>query len=122
MIDDTGRDPEKDFTPGLYRHMKSGGLYTAMRLIRHGANRKPMVVFVSHRYGGESTRALYGWPGDEEAWLDMVKIEIKGVPVEVRRFAHIGALPSDTPIEDRAQVFMQELEALAEASRLTSGP
>lgn len=85
-----------DFKPGLYRHYK-GHLYTALGLITHHETRRPMVKYVSHTYGGENVRPLHGWEGDPDGWADPVPIDGKVVP----RFAFVGELPSDTPLESR---------------------
>lgn len=51
------------FDPGLYRHTKSGGLYTALGIVRHHETGQPMVVYFSHTHGSVSTRPLYGFVG-----------------------------------------------------------
>jgi hypothetical protein len=50
-------------TPGLYRHTKSGGLYTVLGLVRHHETGNPMVVYYSHGHGSVSTRPLHGFTG-----------------------------------------------------------
>ena len=102
-----------EFTPGLYRHYK-GGLYTAICLVTHHETRKPMVLYVSHTYGGMNVRPLhgyterpdgvrdYGWKEDPDGWADLVNVSpVEEEPHEVRRFQFIGPLPSDTPVNLR---------------------
>jgi hypothetical protein len=48
-------------TPGLYRHIKSGGLYTVFGLVRHHETGTPMVVYYSHQHGSVSTRPIHGF-------------------------------------------------------------
>jgi hypothetical protein len=50
-------------TPGLYRHTKSGDLYTVLGLVRHHETGNPMVVYYSHKHGSVSTRPLHGFVG-----------------------------------------------------------
>lgn len=85
------------FRPGLYRHYK-GGLYTALGLVTHHEKRAPMVLYVSHTYGGANVRPLIGWLGDADGWNDFVTPEDGHA---VRRFTFVGELPSDTPIVER---------------------
>lgn len=85
-----------DFKPGLYRHYK-GGLYTAICIVTHHETRDPMVLYVSHTYGGLNVRPLHGMPGDEDAWSD--KVEVDGVSTP--RFEFVGDLPSDVTIGER---------------------
>jgi hypothetical protein len=87
-----------EFRPGLYRHYK-GGLYTALALVTHHEKRMPMVLYVSHTYGGANVRPLIGWIGDPDGWNDFVTSEDGH---NVRRFTLVGELPSDTPIAVRA--------------------
>lgn len=87
---------EAAFVPGLYRHYK-GGLYTALGLVTHHETRQPMVKYVSHTYGGENVRPLYGWETDRDGWSDPVVVDGKSVA----RFTLVGELPSDTPINQR---------------------
>lgn len=47
--------------PGLYRHIKSGALYTVLGLVRHHETGKPMVLYYSHGHGTLSTRPLHGF-------------------------------------------------------------
>lgn len=73
-----------EFRPGLYRHYKQGNLYTALCLVTHHETRLPMVLYVSHVYGGFNVRPLYGWEAedqsacgasqcdDRDGWLDDV--------------------------------------------------
>ena len=90
------------FSTGLYRHYK-GGLYTAIALVTHHETRKPMVLYVSHTYGGMNVRPLHGWEGDPDGWADI----IEGSPLDPERFPgrprfeYVGPLPSDTPVADR---------------------
>lgn len=86
------------FKPGLYRHRKTGGLYTAIGLVTHHEKRLPMVKYVSHTYGGENVRPLVGWIGDPDGWLDEVQVDGKWGP----RFEFVGDLPSDVCISTRA--------------------
>lgn len=58
----TTREVEgKTLAPGLYRHKKSGGLYTVLGLIRHHETGRPMVVYYSHSHDSVSTRPLWGF-------------------------------------------------------------
>jgi len=88
-----------NFKPGLYRHYH-GGLYTAICLVTHHETRKPMVLYVSHTYGGLNVRPLHGWLGDVDGWDDLVKVDDQ----HVRRFQFIGDLPSDIPVVDRDSI------------------
>ncbi len=89
-----------EFTTGLYRHYM-GGLYTAIALVTHHETRKPMVLYVSHTYGGMNVRPLFGWDGDPDGWADRVDVSTTNEPHEVLRFQFIGPLPSDTPVTKR---------------------
>jgi hypothetical protein len=84
------------FEPGLYLHYK-GGFYTALALVTHHEARMPMVLYVSHTYGGSNVRPLVGWEGDPDGWNDWVEHGGK----TVRRFKFVGDLPSNTPISER---------------------
>jgi hypothetical protein len=84
---------EDTFEPGLYRHYK-GGFYTAICLVTHHEGRHPMVLYVSHTYGGMNVRPLYGVDGDRDGFFDAVAIG-------TLRFTFVGPLPRDTPIEER---------------------
>jgi hypothetical protein len=99
---------EQGFRPGLYRHTKTGGFYTAICLVTHHEGRHPMVLYVSHKNGGLNIRPLRGVPGDPDGFLDVVTIahNLPGVIVRAdhQRFTFVGDLPSDTPIEDRKSV------------------
>jgi len=93
-----------EFTTGLYRHYK-GGLYTAIALVTHHETRKPMVLYVSHTYGGMNVRPLYGWRGDPDGWADLIDPSLLD-PDQPRghtmpRFTYVGPLPSDTPVTKR---------------------
>lgn len=92
-----------EFSTGLYRHYK-GGLYTAIALVTHHETRKPMVLYVSHTFGGMNVRPLHGWEGDLDGWADVVKeasaIDPERFPPK-QRFEYIGPLPSDTPVDRR---------------------
>lgn len=96
------------FKPGLYRHHK-GGLYTAVCLVTHHETREPMVLYVSHQYGGMNVRPLNGWAAagdrgkceDTDAWNDLVHGAYDTGDPPQRRFVFVGDLPSDTPIRDR---------------------
>lgn len=101
-----GSSMTTEFKPGLYRHTKTGGMYTAIGLVTHHETRQPMVLYVSHKYGGSNVRPLDGWPGDPDGWRDQVEIpgERQGdmhTIEQVPRFTFIGDLPSDTPITER---------------------
>lgn len=95
---------DEQFKPGLYRHYK-GGLYTAIALVTHHQTRKPMVLYVSHTYGGMNVRPLHGWEGDPDGWVDEVDISTLDPDLPrhpcVLRFTYIGPLPSDTPVTKR---------------------
>jgi hypothetical protein len=84
------------FKPGLYRHYK-GGLYSALFLVTHHETREPMVVYVSHTYGGLNVRPLKPTKSDLDSWTDWVTTDEGVVP----RFEFIGELPSDVPISER---------------------
>jgi hypothetical protein len=49
--------------PGVYRHTKSGGIYTVFGLVRHHETGHPMVIYYSHSHGTLSTRPLHGFVG-----------------------------------------------------------
>lgn len=85
-----------NFQPGLYRHYK-GGLYTAVALVTHHETNRPMVLYVSHTYGGLRVRPLDGWPGDPDGWN--VPVEVDGA--EVARFVFVDEVPTATPITQR---------------------
>lgn len=87
---------EQAFRPGLVRHYK-GGLYTAMALVAHHEKRYPMVLYVSHTYGGFNVRPAFGVDGDPDGFFDMISDD-KG---RVCRFRWLGGVPSDTPIKER---------------------
>jgi len=97
-----------DFKPGLYKHYR-GGLYSAICLVTHHETRHPMVLYVSHTYGGMNVRPLRGWVGDGDGWLD--EVEVGAGPGEsqppyvkmVPRFEFIGDLPSDVKIAERVR-------------------
>ncbi len=113
--DQTSPAPTDDVRPGLWRHYK-GGLYTVLGTVTHHETRKPMVLYISHTYGGANVRPVRGWEGDFECdsgccqdmdgWLDPVLVRASmsaNVPDEtVTRFVYVGELPSDTPIKERA--------------------
>jgi hypothetical protein len=86
-----------DFKPGLYKHYK-GGLYTAICLGTHHETRQPVVIYISHTYGGLNVRPLHGWLGDVDGWDDIIKISDNEA---VRRFQFVGDLPSDIPMGER---------------------
>jgi hypothetical protein len=48
-------------TTGLYRHIRSGGLYTVLGLVRHHESGAPMVIYFSHGHGTLNTRPLRGF-------------------------------------------------------------
>lgn len=88
---------QKDFRPGLYRHSKSGNLYSAVALAFHHDGQRPMVLYVSLMYGTPAVRPLYGWPGDEDAWLDTVDVDVGGgCIVQKPRFEWVEAAPTNT--------------------------
>jgi hypothetical protein len=82
------------FKFGLYEHYK-GGRYSAIAIVTHHETRMPMVVYVSHTYGGANVRPLVGWQGDADGFTAMM-------PNLEPRFRYIGTLPSDVPLKDRA--------------------
>lgn len=98
---------EMKLEPGLYRHYK-GGLYTVQHLVTHHDTRLPMVVYVSHQYGGTCVRPLLGWGSfdegeatqeiDQDGWFNQVYDvdRAKWIP----RFVFVGELPSDTRITE----------------------
>ena len=93
----------ENFKPGLYRHYK-GGLYTAVAIVTHHETRQPMVLYVSHTYGGLNVRPLRGWAADRDGWADLIDPKTghtTGEAGDVRRFEYIGELPSNTPITER---------------------
>lgn len=103
-----------EFKPGLYRHYK-GGLYTAICLVTHHETREPMVLYMSHTYGGLNVRPLhgyterpdgvrdYGWKEDPDGWADVIDeaADAGTLPRLVPRFQFVGPLPSDTPVNLR---------------------
>jgi hypothetical protein len=107
----TDAQPHPEFRPGLYRHYK-GGLYTVICLVTHHETRRPMVLYVSHAYGGTNVRPLVGWRPNEsstgvcvdrDGWLDWVDVDVGGLLPNrgVRRFQFVGDLPSDEKIVHR---------------------
>jgi len=84
------------FRPGLYAHFRHG-IYTATKLVTHHDCRRPMVIYVSHTYGGENVRPLRPWPTDPDGWNDVV--DVQGVAKQ--RFAWLGTLPSRETIDER---------------------
>ncbi len=65
---------------GVYVH-HSGGEYTATGFIWHHETQRPMVKYVSHKYGKENARPLRGWPTiDEDGWNECVQKEGLYVP------------------------------------------
>lgn len=48
---------------GLYRHIRSGGIYTVLGLVRHHETGKAMVIYYSHAHGTVNTRPLHGFVG-----------------------------------------------------------
>jgi hypothetical protein len=104
-MDEVGR-AVANFKPGLWRHYK-GGLYTALFLATHHDARRPMVVYISHTYGGPNVRPLLGWEGDQDGWLDILTIPNEGAAggeSKVYRFAFVGPLPSNETITNRAKL------------------
>lgn len=77
---------DASFKPGLYEHYK-GGLYVALGLVTHHHTRKPMVVYVSCKYGTTNVRPLEGWDRDEDGWTD---ITVNDAGDEVPRFKYVG--------------------------------
>lgn len=75
-----------NFRPGIYRHPKSGGLYTALGLVIHHHTRLPMVKYVSLTTGEENVRPLVGWPEDPVGWTDIIEHEGE----RVFRFTYVG--------------------------------
>lgn len=111
------RVSNEEVRPGLWRHYK-GGLYTVIGTVTHHETRMPMVLYVSHTYGGVNVRPVHGWemdpakandPQDVDGWLDDVTIRIgpQGTLVSeqqvktCQRFVFVGDLPSDIRIEER---------------------
>lgn len=84
------------FRPGLYSHFRHG-FYSATKLVTHHDCRRPMVIYVSHTYGGENARPLRPWPTDPDGWNDIV--DVQGVLKP--RFAWLGTLPSRETIAER---------------------
>lgn len=80
-------------TPGLYRHIKSGGLYTVFGLIRHHETGRPMVVYYSHAHGSVSTRPLQGFGGPRCA--DPDGFEGRFIPIIIDRPGSVGEPPID---------------------------
>lgn len=101
-------DEVRNFRSGLWKHYK-GGLYSVIALVTHHETRRPMVLYVSHTYGGNNVRPLRGWEGDQDGWLDEVEVvarpsmspNVPDVMKKVPRFAYVGELPSDVKIVDR---------------------
>jgi hypothetical protein len=77
-------DP-KDFKPGTYKHFK-GGVYTALGLVTHHHNRRPMVKYLD-KDGTENVRPLEAWPEDPSGWTDIVET----VDGHVQRFELVEA-------------------------------
>jgi hypothetical protein len=107
------------FRPGIYRHYRTGGLYSALELVVHHETRQPVVLYVSHEhrddeYGGRNVRPLNGWNDgaisvsggavgciDQDGWLDTVTIpdDDNHRFLKVRRFAYVGPLPETRVFE-----------------------
>jgi hypothetical protein len=92
---------------GLWRHYK-GGLYTVIGTATHHETRLPVVLYVSHTYGGLNVRPLRGWGRegectDQDGWLDIVMVpdDDNHTFRKVARFTYIGPLPSNTKITER---------------------
>lgn len=64
---------------GVYVH-HGGGEYTVTGLIWHHETQRPMVKYISHKYGKENARALRGWPIDPDGWNESVLKEGLYVP------------------------------------------
>jgi hypothetical protein len=81
------------FRPGLYRHTKSGGLYTALGIVRHHETGYPMVLYYSHAHATLSVRPLYGYTGprcaDPDGFADRFELVTDGPDP--------AAHPSDLP-------------------------
>jgi hypothetical protein len=109
--------------PGLYEHYR-GGRYTVIGMATHHETRQPMVLYVSHTYGGLNVRPLYAMAGDLDGWLEPLKTRCSAcagfgnlgskpyeacsscsgrgeITLPAERFKFIGDLPSDTAIKDR---------------------
>ena len=65
--------------PGVYVHHR-GDEYTVTGLIWHHEVQRPMVKYISHKYGKENARALRGWPTDKDGWNECVQKEGLNVP------------------------------------------
>ena len=97
---------------GLWKHYK-GVLYSVIGTATHHETRQPMVLYVSHTYGGLNVRPVRGWecndkidPGccqDTDGWLDTVTVpdDDNHTFRKTARFTYIGPLPSDTKITER---------------------
>lgn len=99
MIDKTDTSvshiPSVDFRPGIYKHSKSGNLYSAIGLVFHHEDQRPMVLYVSLVYGTPAVRPLYGWVEDPDAWLDEVVVESASGARSMRRFEFQSSVPTN---------------------------
>jgi Protein of unknown function (DUF1653) len=87
--------PSIDFRPGIYKHSKSGNLYSAIGLVFHHDEQRPMVLYVSLVYGTPAVRPLYGWADDPDAWLDEVVVESASGARSARRFEFQSSVPTN---------------------------
>lgn len=99
MIDKTDSSvshvPAVDFRPGIYKHSKSGNLYSAIGLVFHHDGQRPVVLYVSLVYGTPAVRPLYGWAEDPDAWLDEVVVESASGARTMRRFEYVSSVPTN---------------------------
>lgn len=96
-----GDDSDETIEMGIWRHYK-GGLYRVTGLARHHENGKPMVIYVSLKYGTVNVRPMYGWVGDRDAFMGAVKLKgkwLKGADAGFTpRFVYVGqAVPGSVP-------------------------
>jgi hypothetical protein len=88
-------NPQLDFRPGIYRHTKSGNLYSTIGIVFHHDEQRPMVMYVSLKFGTPAVRPLYGWKEDPDAWLDQVEVDAP-VTIELPAEERVGASGSVT--------------------------
>ncbi len=84
------------FKTGVYRHFRTGDLYTAFALELHHHTRQPMVIYYSHAKKHVNVRPLNGWAEDPDAWNDLVP-SLEGRLV--KRFELVQELPDGYELE-----------------------
>ena len=71
--EEKGRESARAFVPGVYRHAKTGDLYSALFILIHHDTRLPWVGYVSHADGVLNHRPLDPCPGEPSGWNDTIE-------------------------------------------------